>query len=251
MLCEYYNRMQAEGVSDMPVKNIYEKIEMARIRARTTVTRTDKAHVLFAIKLHDENGQLVSVQIHRNACLSDEELDDLIRKYPYSIFDVFHTGTCKKGCTVMIEKEKSREIRPITLKEANAFVNEHHRHHNGTVGCKFALGLYEEDRLIGVAICGRPVSRYLDKGLTCEINRLCTIGDNNACSQLYGACAWVAKDMGYKKIITYILKSENGSSLKASGFVCEGEAGGTHWTGERDRGQQLPNEMKKRWAIEF
>lgn len=31
--------------------------------------------------------------------------------------------------------------------------------------------------------------------------------------------------MGYKKIITYILKSENGASLKASNFVCEGEAG--------------------------
>ena len=53
--------------------------------------------------------------------------------------------------------------------------------------------------------------------------------------------------MGYKKVITYILKSENGASLKASNFICDGEAGGTHWTGIRDKGQHIPNEMKTRW----
>jgi hypothetical protein len=29
--------------------------------------------------------------------------------------------------------------------------------------------------------------------------------------------------MGYKKLITYILHSENGASLKASGWKCVGE----------------------------
>ena len=53
--------------------------------------------------------------------------------------------------------------------------------------------------------------------------------------------------MGYKLIITYILESENGASLKASNFVCDGVAGGTHWTGARDRGQDIPSEMKTRW----
>lgn len=64
---------------------------------------------------------------------------------------------------------------------------------------------------------------------------------------LYGACCRIAKDMGYHKIITYILQSEPGTSLKASGFVCDGAAGGTHWTGERNRGQSIPAEMKTRW----
>ena len=54
--------------------------------------------------------------------------------------------------------------------------------------------------------------------------------------------------MGYKKVITYTLKSENGASLKASNFTCEGEAGGTHWTGKRNRGQNIPQEMKIRWG---
>ena len=64
---------------------------------------------------------------------------------------------------------------------------------------------------------------------------------------LYGACCRIAKDMGYRKIITYILQSENGASLKASNFVCDGEAGGTHWTGKRNKNQNIPHEMKTRW----
>ena len=64
---------------------------------------------------------------------------------------------------------------------------------------------------------------------------------------LYGACCRIAKAMGYKKVITYTLQSEDGSSLKASNFICEGQAGGTHWTGIRNRGQDIPAEMKKRW----
>lgn len=139
------------------------------------------------------------------------------------------------------------EIRPITLKEASNFINSYHRHHKATVGHKFSVGLYEGNKLIGCAVCGRPVSRFLDDGLTCEINRLCTDGTRNACSMLYGACCRIAKEMGYQKIITYILKSEDGASLKASNFVCDGEAGGTHWTGVRNKGQDIPHEMKTRW----
>ena len=140
------------------------------------------------------------------------------------------------------------EIRPITLRCASAFINLNHRHHPPTVGCKFAIGLYEGEKMVGCAVCGRPVSRHLDDGLTCEINRLCTDGTRNACSKLYGAASRVAKEMGYKKIITYILQSENGASLKASGFICEGVAGGTHWTGQRNRNQHIPKEMKTRWS---
>lgn len=143
------------------------------------------------------------------------------------------------------------EIRPITFKTACEFIKQNHRHHRPTVGCKFCVGLYDGDKLIGCAVCGRPVSRRLDDGVTCEINRLCTDGTPNACSMLYGACCRVAKAMGYKTIITYTLQSENGASLKASNFICDGAAGGTHWTGERNRGQEMPKEMKTRWRKEL
>lgn len=140
-------------------------------------------------------------------------------------------------------------IKPIGLKEANEFVAKYHRHHKPTVGHKFSISCYDGNRLCGVAICGRPVSRYLDNGAILEINRLCTDGTKNACSILYGACARIAKDMGYEKIITYILESEKGASLKASNYICEGEAGGTQWTGKRSgRDNGVPKEKKLRWA---
>lgn len=140
------------------------------------------------------------------------------------------------------------EVRPIGIKEANIYVEAHHRHHKKVAGHKFSICACKGDVIVGVAICGRPVSRYMDDGTVIEINRLCTDGTTNACSLLYGACCRIAKAMGYKKIITYILESENGASLKASNFVCEGEAGGKIWTGERARDNGVPQELKTRWV---
>lgn len=144
-------------------------------------------------------------------------------------------------------------VRPCALKEANEYVKQYHRHHKPTAGHKFSIKVVNENNeTLGVAICGRPVARHYDDGVTLEINRLCTNGAYNACSMLYGACARIAKDMGYDRIITYILKSENGASLKASNFICEGEAGGEIWTGKRSgRDNGVPKEKKTRWAKYF
>lgn len=77
----------------------------------------------------------------------------------------------------------------IGLDEANAFVAKHHRHHQPVVGHVFSLGAVLGDDIVGVAIVGRPVSRFRDDGLTAEVTRLCTDGTRNACSFLYGASA--------------------------------------------------------------
>lgn len=143
------------------------------------------------------------------------------------------------------------QIMPITLKDANIYVTKYHRHHKAVVGCKFCLGLQDDNSLVGVAICGRPVSRYYDDGFTLEINCLCTNGTQNACSMLYGACIRVAKHMGYKKVITYTLQSENGASLKASNFKFDGIAGGKQWTGARKRDNGVPKQLKKRWIYKI
>ena len=141
-------------------------------------------------------------------------------------------------------------LTPISLREANAFVDRHHRHHKGVTGHKFSIGCTQDGELVGVAIMGRPVSRYLDDGLTLEVNRLCTTGAENACSMLYGAAARAAKAMGYRKIITYILESEPGTSLRAAGWQCAGPAGGLEWTGTRKPKDdtQYPHELKQRWG---
>ena len=157
-------------------------------------------------------------------------------------------------------------IKPITLREANTFVEKFHRHHRRTQGQKFSIGVYEDDVLHGVAITGRPLSRYLDDGETLEVLRLCTDGTYNACSILYARCARIAKDMGYTKIITYILEEESGTSLKASGWKLESEnVGGGNWDncGRREEEKNFvqlsffeerdkyPIGKKKRWCKEL
>ncbi len=137
------------------------------------------------------------------------------------------------------------EIVPMTLAEANAFVQKNHRHHRPVVGHKFSIGCAAEDKIVGVAIVGRPVSRYLDDGWTLEVTRLCTDGTKNACSMLYAAAWRAARAIGYRRLITYILISEPGTSLRAAGWKCIGEAGGLRWTGKRRPTVDLyPAQMK-------
>lgn len=143
------------------------------------------------------------------------------------------------------------DIVPISLKEANAFVERHHRHHKPVVGHKFSIGLTDGEEIVGVAIVGRPVSRHLDDGMTLEVNRLATIGAKNGCSMLYAAAWRAARAMGYKKLITYILESEPGTSLRAAGWKCVGQAGGLRWTGRRKPTVDLyPAQMKLRFEVE-
>lgn len=247
MICEYHSKIGIVNSSNIELKDSHKIIIKALYNARKIMCVTDKDHVLYAIKLYSGK-EVERLLIFKSMELTDDELDKYIKVYPNSVIYALHKGTSKPACNIILEKMKSRQIRPVTLKTANDFINNYHRHHNGTVGCKFAIGLYEGDKMIGTAICGRPVSRRLDYGEICEINRLCTLGDENACSMLYGACSRIAKNMGYKKIITYILQSESGVTLKASNFSCDGLAGGTHWTGKRNKGQAIPHELKIRWS---
>lgn len=89
----------------------------------------------------------------------------------------------------------SLDIVPISLKEANQFVTDHHRHHRPVTGHKFSIAVPDGVGIVGVAIVGRPVSRYLDDGWTLEVTRLCTDGAKNACSMLYAA-AWRSPSSG-------------------------------------------------------
>ena len=119
---------------------------------------------------------------------------------------------------------------PLPLDEANAFINQHHRHHKPVVGHKYSIGAVKNNEIVGVVIIGRPVSRRRDDGLTLEVTRLCTNGTKNAPSFLYGAAAKAAFALGYKRIGTFILKSEPGTSLKAAGWKMIGETGGASWS---------------------
>ena len=119
---------------------------------------------------------------------------------------------------------------PISFAEACAFVAQHHRHHRPPVGHKFSVAAAMDDKIVGVAIASRPVSRVLDDGLTLELTRMTTDGTRNVCSFLYGLVRRIGLEMGYKRMLTYTLPEEGGASLRASGWTLVGEAGGGSWS---------------------
>lgn len=144
----------------------------------------------------------------------------------------------------------SLQVVPVELAEANAFVKQWHRHHQPVPGHKFSLAVTDGDRICGVAIVGRPVSRRLDDGWTLEVNRTATDGTRNANSCLYGACRRATFALGYRKLITYTLPSESGASLRGAGWRCLGEAGGGSWSrAARPRVDLHPTQRKLRWEI--
>ncbi len=123
------------------------------------------------------------------------------------------------------------EIVPLDLVEANRFVLQHHRHHGAVRGHKFSLGVADRSESIrGVAIAGRPNARGLQEGWTLEVTRVATDGCKDACSALYGAAARATFALGYRKVVTYTLQSESGTSLKAAGYRIVAEVKGRSWS---------------------
>src|SRR5436305_1184575 len=110
------------------------------------------------------------------------------------------------------------QLQPITYAEAATFIRQHHRHHLPPVGWKFGIGVGDGERVVGVVTVGRPVARALDDGLTLEVTRCCTDGTKQAASMLYGAAWRAVKALGYRRLVTYTLSSEAGTSLRAAGW---------------------------------
>jgi hypothetical protein len=139
---------------------------------------------------------------------------------------------------------------PMTLREARAYVDEVHRHHRAPQGGLFAIGAAEGDQVVGVVIVGKPVARMLDDDFTCEVTRLASDGSRNVCSMLYRAAWRAARAMGYRRLVTYTLASEPGSSLLGAGFTAVGEVTGRSWhTPSRPRIDKHPTEDKIRWEL--
>lgn len=148
-------------------------------------------------------------------------------------------------------------FKPLTIKEANSFISSNHRHSKIVKGHKFSIGLCSrsDHSLVGVAIVGRPISRWLDDGLTLEINRLCVLEKTkNICSMIYGRVCKIAKMLGYHLVITYTLEKEKGISLIASGFSNDKlsfyNKGWIKRNGIQlrlDGRQMIPADNKKRW----
>lgn len=147
---------------------------------------------------------------------------------------------------------------PITLREANDFVEQFHRHNGRTArnGGKFAIGAADGSQLVGVAIVGNPISATFMDGFTAEVLRACVRPDapRNTNSFLYGACWRVWRAMGGRRIVTYTLQSESGASLRGAGWKVIAEVKPTekgwrkndHLNGRREW-QPVMGQKKLRW----
>ena len=143
--------------------------------------------------------------------------------------------------------------RPVSLNAAREWIGRIHRHLRRPVtGWLFGIEILRGEQRIGVACAARPSARLLQDGTTCEISRVAVIeGEHNACSFAYGALRRAAAALGYTRIVTYTLQHEPGTSLRAAGFVDDGQAGG----GEADRpsrrrGPVEQSGPKRRWLWE-
>ena len=94
----------------------------------------------------------------------------------------------------------------------------------------------------------------MDDGFTAEAVRVCTndMSPNNTNSFLYGKCWRIWQQMGGKRMITYTLQSESGSSLKAAGYKIIGETSTDKnhkgWTTRPGREwQPVTGQLKFRW----
>jgi hypothetical protein len=149
-------------------------------------------------------------------------------------------------------------IVPLTLREANDFVERHHRHSARTAndGGKFAIGLELAGDLVGVAIVGRPVARMLQEPGTAELLRCCVVAEGGpigAAKRLNARCKRIWQLMGGTRLVSYTLARESGGSLAGAGFRREAEVAGRSWDtpGRRRAARPIETEAKARWAADL
>lgn len=113
------------------------------------------------------------------------------------------------------------------------------------------MGITDGEKVVGCSVIGRPVARMNADGWTAEVTRLCVLeGIANGCSMLYRASWRAARALGYRRLLTYTLASENGASLRGAGFKLLGVRGGGSWSRkDRPRVDTHPLEQKQLWEL--
>ena len=154
----------------------------------------------------------------------------------------------------MSEKYDKLKIVPIPMKQAQQYVEDHHRHLGRSITPIFCVGCAKIDdddyTLVGVAIVGLPLSPTHCDGWTLEVSRCCTDGTKNANSMLYAACWRTARSMGYEKLITYTHQKESGVTMKATGWTLVAEVGIINRSAPKfSRIHSGPLTPKYRWEV--
>lgn len=153
---------------------------------------------------------------------------------------------------------------PYPIKHAVRFVEQTHRRLKHAHHRMWAIGLWLDGNLRGVALVGAPKARLLgieQEGSSwpppydrLEVVRV-AVEENvpNGCSMLYGACARAARAMGAMDLLTYTDEDEPGTSLKAAEWILDTGlyGGGQASRPSRPRRRRTEKEAQRRrrwWA---
>ena len=133
------------------------------------------------------------------------------------------TGTRCAGCGaggggVSAARQTPRlAVVPVTIGEARRFVEREHSHHHAPLGGLFAVAVAAGDRVVCVGVVSRPVARKLGGRGIAELTRTASDGTPHAASMCIAAATRAALALGYRRIISYTLAGEAGTSYRAAG----------------------------------
>lgn len=148
------------------------------------------------------------------------------------------------------------DVRPVSFRDAAAFVRTHHVHAGPPTTWRFGASLFNGWVRLGVVMVGNPVARaFMHRGMV-EVTRLCIRRDvepmlrAGACSTLYSWSAAEAQRRGFSEIITYTRRDEDGASLRAANWMRAADVPGRSWHSARRKRSNRNNAFvaKLRWS---
>ena len=138
---------------------------------------------------------------------------------------------------------------PLSFKDACELIERWHRHHAPPQAHLFSIGCVLNGELVGCVIVNRPAARHYNGQGVAEVSRLATDGTPHVASKLYAAAARACTAMGYRRMQTYILEREPGTSLKAAGWTLADKVANTNWGHASRRGAAVvTREPRLRWV---
>jgi hypothetical protein len=136
---------------------------------------------------------------------------------------------------------------PVTIGEARRFVEREHSHHHAPLGGLFAVAVAAGDRVVCVGVVSRPVARKLGGRGIAELTRTASDGTPHAASMCIAAATRAALALGYRRIISYTLAGEAGTSYRAAGWRITGSTHNADGWATRAGRTTVQSGAKFRW----
>ncbi len=143
----------------------------------------------------------------------------------------------------------SLRVVPISIAAARLHIETHHSHHHAPCGGLLAAAVADGDRVCCVALLGRPVARMLDqRGNVAEVTRVASDGTKHAASMCLAAVTRAAIALGWRRIVSYTILGEAGTSYRAAGWRCVAITGTSEGWASHPRTKHIAQPgAKARW----